>query len=479
VTRWRILLVNATLASRSGTETALRDLALGLRATGQEPMVYAPALGAIAEELRDAGIAVVSDLQALPAAPDIIHGNHHVETVQALLHFHAARGLFVCHDRTFYLSAPPRLPRLRRFVAVDRNCLERLTDDYGIPADRTRVIYNAVDVDRFPQRDPLPAAPSRAVVFSNYAGPGTHLEAVQMACARANLPLDVIGSGTGNSCDAPESILGRYDLVFAKARCALEAMATGAAVVLCDTHGVGPMVSTWALPDLRPWNFGRRLLTEPLSTAAILDRIARYDAVDARAVSDYLRAHANLAQQVAAYQQLYDEIMAEPAPAVTTMAADLEDYLRASAGRVQELASALDAFKQPYRLEPLSAAACAQLRLDVRSAPAGVASGEGFQVWVDLENGGAQALGSFPPYPLHLAYRWLEVESDTAIVAESPRSPVRPTLLQFARGSYAVHVIAPDTPGDYRLRVTLVQEGVLWMDALPHPVRADVLVTVS
>ena len=42
------------------------------------------------------------------------------------------------------------------------------------------------------------------------------------------------------------TLTGDYDLVFAKARCALEAMAVGAAVVLCDTHGLGPMVTSAA-----------------------------------------------------------------------------------------------------------------------------------------------------------------------------------------------------------------------------------------
>ena len=36
----------------------------------------------------------------------------------------------------------------------------------------------------------------------------------------------------------------RYDIVFAKARAAIEAMAVGAAVIVCDFDGVGPMVST-------------------------------------------------------------------------------------------------------------------------------------------------------------------------------------------------------------------------------------------
>jgi hypothetical protein len=478
VTSWRILIANVTMADRSGTVTVVRDLALGLRATGQRPMVYAPALGEIADEIRAAGVPVVSDLHELPEPPDIVHGNHHVETVAALLHFPAARGLFVCHDRTFFASAPPRMDRIRRYVAVDEYCLERLSDDYGIPSDRTHVIYNSVDTSRFLPRSPLPASPSRAAVFSNYASPGPALDALQVTCLRAGLSLDVIGSSVGNSCAAPEAVLGDYDLVFAKARCALEALAVGAAVVLCDVQGAGPMVRLADLPDLRRWNFGRRTLGEPVSPATLFTQVQRYDADDAQLVSRYIRRHATLAQSVAQYQQLYDAIMDEPIPEPISMARELEGYLRASAARVQELETALADLRRPYRMEPLSHAAGAQLRLLVRTAPEQVPCGEGFQVVVDLQNHSERMLASFPPFPLHFSYRWIGHDTDTLIVVEGQRSALRPTLLPAAAGAYTVNVAAPSEPGSYRLRVTLVQEAVMWLDSLDPPVIADVPIRI-
>jgi hypothetical protein len=479
VNSWRILLANLTLADRSGTVTASRDLALGLLAAGHRPMLYAPDLGEVAEELRAAGIPVVSELSALPEPPDVVHGNHHVETVAALLHFPAARGLFVCHDRTFHASAPPRLSRIRRYVAVDEYCLERLTGDYGIPADLTRVIYNSVDTSRFPSRSPLPVTPSRAAVFSNYASPSPYLDALRVACTRAGLPLDVIGSGVGNTCADPERILGDYDLVFAKARCALEALAVGAAVVLCDVHGVGPMVTFEALPDLRRWNFGRRLLGEPVYPATLEAQLRRYDAADAQLVSRYVREHADLAQSVGQYLQVYDEIMREPPPAPASATRELEEYLRASAGRVHELETALAHFRQPYQMEPLSHAACAQLELLVRTAPAQAAPGASFQVVVDLQNDSDRTLASFSPFPLNICYRWIDGATETPVGAEGARTSLRPALLPAARGTYTLHVTAPTEPGSYRLRVTLVQESLMWLDSLERPVKADVPLTVG
>lgn len=467
------------LTQRTGTETALRDLAFGLREAGHLPMAYAPELGDIAGELAAAGIPVTSELHALPAAPDIVHGNHHAEMLEALFHFPAARGVFVCHDRTFYKSAPPRLARIRRYIAVDHNCLERLVDGYDIPRERTRVIYNAVDTRRYPQREPLPAEPARAAVFSNYAGPGTYLDAVRVACAQRNLPLDVIGAGAGTSSSTPEQVLGHYDLVFAKARCALEAMATGAAVVLCDTDGVGPMVTLAQLPDLRPWNFGRRLLHRRPTADALVEQMQRYDAADAMAVSQFIRTYAGLADAVAAYEHVYAELMAEPAPTPIAAAKELDEYVRASATHVLALELALADLRRPYRMEPLSIDAAAQIAIHVDSVPTSVDTGAAFEVAVSVENGSVQTLGSFPPYPLYLCYRWLPAaDDDTPLPLEGQRSALRPTLLPQARGTYRMPVVPPAQPERYRLRVTLVQEGVMWLDGLPNA-RADIAVTVT
>src|SRR5580658_2612550 len=118
VRRWRILITNDSLARRGGADTAVRDLALGLQAAGQKPMVYSPHLGELAVELGASSIPVASELRRVPEEPDIVHGNQHVETMDALLHFSKALGLFVCHHRMAYMAAPPRIDRIRRYVAV-------------------------------------------------------------------------------------------------------------------------------------------------------------------------------------------------------------------------------------------------------------------------------------------------------------------------------------------------------------------------
>jgi hypothetical protein len=473
-----VLITNCTLASRTGTEIVVRDLVLGLRAAGQTASIYSPELGDIASELQARGITVVDDLHRLTQAPDIIHGHHHVETLEALLHFPQVRGLFVCHDRSIWMSAPPRLDRLRRFVAVDHNCLERLTVDYAIPEAMTRVIFNSVDLDRFPARStPLPAQPTRALVFSNYASTATHLEAVQVACAMLDLPLEVIGAGVGKSTDAPEQLLGQYDVVFGKARCAIEALASGAAVVLCDAQGLGPMVSMRELAELRRWNFGRRVLREPLDPTAIANQVRRYDPADATAVSAYIRNHASLPVAIDQYLQLYSEILAEPAP-VASLGRDLADYARASAMRIHEMETELAELRKPYRMEPMSEYAGTQLAVAIDNCPEVIDRSRAFGVRVSVENNGYDKVSSYSPYPVHLTYRWLDPENQAHLIDEGARSVLKPPLGPGDRRAYNVHTIAPDRPGRYLLRITLVQEGVMWLDYIAVPVKAETVVTV-
>lgn len=307
----RILITNNGLAVRAGSELYVRDVALSLLKRGHEPIVYSTLLGDVARELRTAKVEVVDNLKPLTAAPDLIHGHHHLDTMTALLNFPRVPAINFCHSVTYPQETPVCFPRVLRYVAVDYACRDRLLE-HGIPAERIRVLLNFVDLDRFRPRDTsLPSRPRRALVFSNYAGPDTHLPVVQEACNRAELQLDVIGVAAQNASAQPEKILRKYDLVFAKARCALEAMAVGTAVILCDRGGVGPLVTMDEFDELRPLNFGIRTLREPMNPDVLLRQIERYDALDAAAVSGLVRATAGHEAIIDELLNLYQEVINE------------------------------------------------------------------------------------------------------------------------------------------------------------------------
>jgi Glycosyltransferase Family 4 len=307
----RILFTNIQLLARTGTELYIKEAALGLLRRGHAPVVYTPDPGEIADEIRAATVPVVDDLAQIGVRPDIIHGHHHQQAMAALLRFPGVPAVFAAHDWMAWHDAPPAFPRILRYMAVDGTNRDRLVVEHAIPEDRVRVLLNWVDLERFQPRDPLPEHPRRALVFSNYAREDTHLPAVQEACRHAGLELDVIGSGTGRSAQAPERVLGEYDLVFAKARCALEALAVGTAVVLCDFRGLGPLVTSAELDGLRWLNLGVRTLRDPITPELLLRQIGRYDPRDAAEVSRRVRETAGLETGLDRLLDLYREVLAE------------------------------------------------------------------------------------------------------------------------------------------------------------------------
>lgn len=307
----RILITNHFLRGRTGSELYVCELATSLLKRGHTPIVYSPQLGQTARELRDATVPVVDDLDAIASPPDLIHGQHHIETMTALLRFPDTPAVFFCHGWLPWEETPPKHPRILRYVAVDDTCRDRLVCESGIAEESTSVILNSVDLEHFLPRAPLPLKPGRALVFSNGASESTHLGAVREACRRTGLTVDVVGADSGNVSAQPAEILGQYDIVFAKARCALEALAVGSAVVLCDTAGVGPMVTANEIDHLRRLNFGVRTLQGSVDANVVEKEIARYDADDAAEVSRRIRGEAGRESAIAQIVELYGEVIRE------------------------------------------------------------------------------------------------------------------------------------------------------------------------
>jgi glycosyltransferase involved in cell wall biosynthesis len=304
----RVLITTACLDQRSGTETYVLDLALELQRQGHQPAVYTLKPGELSRQLVAQGIPVATTLRSGWFEPDLIHGHHHLPTLAALSHYPRTPAIHICHDHLAWVDRTPVHDRILRHLAVSRLCLDRVVAE-GVPRPEVALCLNWVDVGRFLPRPPLPALPRRAMVFSNYANGDTHLPAVQEACRRAGIALEAFGAGVGRIAEQPERVLGDYDLVFAKAKAALEAMAVGSAVILCDFGGTGPLVTSRNLEDLRPLNFGFEALRNPLDPDHLLTQIACYDADDAARVRDRIRSSASLEAAVGGLVTIYGQVL--------------------------------------------------------------------------------------------------------------------------------------------------------------------------
>lgn len=467
----RILLTNRVLNGRTGTEICTRDFAIGLTARNHAVSVFSPQPGPLAEELRERGIPVVARLQDLPHSPDMIHGHHHTETTLAILHFPGIPAIFVCHDRNAWHDTPPLHPQIRRYVAVDHNCLERLRDEAGLPESSLLVIPNAVDLAGMLPPRVLPTRPRRALVFSNYVGPGKALDAVFAACAKHGVAIDVVGAAMGAQAKDTGRLLSQYDIVFGKARCALEALAAGASVILFDLAGLGGIVHSAKLPEMLRWNLGARCLQGEPTQERIGQELERYSSADAALATAWVRQHCSLDTALDSYTALYERVIAEDSPAKLPSGAG--PVIEAMARRVGQLEGQLRLVDPLQFMAPLPQQVSGLLRLRAERPPLSMAGHESRTVVVTLENHSRERLWSGPPYPVLFSYHWRGAEF------EGNRTRLTHPILPGAVHQQGVTIVAPARPGSYELELTLVQEGLFWMDAAAEPLVHHVSIVVT
>jgi len=306
----RVLLTNNTLSVRAGSELYVRDVAIELMRRGHHPVAYSTILGPVADELRAATIPVIQTLASLGEPPDIIHGQHHYDALAAMMWFPETPAIYYCHGWIPPEEAPLRFPRIFRYVAVDELCRERLIAEGGIPPDRIELILNFFDENRFLPRAPLPDSPRVALAFGNGFDENA-LAPLREACQQCGIELHTRGISAGCTEPNPGDLLPRYDIVFAKARAAIEAMAVGTAVVLCNPGRLGSIVTAENFAALRMLNFGVRTLSRALTAKLVVDELQRYNATNAEQVSALVRANCGLQPAMDRIIDLYERVLAE------------------------------------------------------------------------------------------------------------------------------------------------------------------------
>lgn len=324
----RILITNLSVAQNSGSESVVELLADGLRGAGHQTMLLTTNLGDMADRMRQRGHQVVDRIAEIVDKPDIIHAQHLTPCLTALARFPDVPAVYSCHSSFYEIEAPMPHPQIRHWIAVDEACKVKCLSR-GVPADKLDVIHNAVDLERFRQRAPLPPKPARGLLLTkNYE----HQQAVREACAKSGIQLDELGPATGRYSYQIEKDLAGYDIVFATARMAIEAAAVGCAVVVCDARGFAGMLDTGNMEGWRRMNLGVGLLTKPVSVENLVAAISSYDAGDAAAVSAHFRDMAGSAHFIERHLQIYEEVLR------TGLSAAPDEVSVATAAWIEEIA---------------------------------------------------------------------------------------------------------------------------------------------
>jgi acetolactate synthase-1/2/3 large subunit len=97
--------------------------------------------------------------------------------------------------------------------------------------------------------------------------------------------------------------------------------------------------------------------------------------------------------------------------------------------------------------------------------PSRVVSNRTFIVEAELTNEGSAFLVTAPPYPVYLTYKWLLTNSER-VAEERParRTPLPRSMPPQSSDTATMSILAPEVPGVYDLRITLVQELIAWFD---------------
>jgi hypothetical protein len=246
----------------------------------------------------------------VPHVPDVIQANQTFPLLEAIGRFPATPAISICHDAVTWHSEPVDLPSIRRHVAVDFACRDRIASRFPHLSERVEILHNAVDLDAFQPRASLPERPKRALVLVKHQ---SYVDAVREACAQRGLELSIIGPAAGNEVDDLPAYFRKHDLVFASARSALEALACGCAVIVLDWRGLAGLATPEMVSSWRENNFGSRLLSHPVTTEGIVDALDRYDPNDAQLVSSFIRAHSSLEGYLDRLEAMHREVIAEGA----------------------------------------------------------------------------------------------------------------------------------------------------------------------
>jgi hypothetical protein len=236
----RFVLGNRHLVAAGGTEVHLVTIAEQLKRLGHEVALYAPELGPFADHARRRGLDVLGTVRELPEVCDVTFSQDGIVVYDLAERYPDALSLFrICGDVADF-QLPPQLRSVVDLVVVLSDRYERLARACAeqVPVLRLRV---PIDADRLVPLGTIRERPEQAVMLGNY---GERHELVSDVWGRHGIAVRQVG-GNAQSYDVATA-LADADIVVAKSRAALDAMACARAVYVFDLFGG----DGWVTPEL-------------------------------------------------------------------------------------------------------------------------------------------------------------------------------------------------------------------------------------
>jgi hypothetical protein len=131
------------------------------------------------------------------------------------------------------------------------------------------------------------------------------------------------------------------------------------------------------------------------------------------------------------------------------------------------------------RMDILPRERISELSMKVKAAPREVIVSEMFWLDVELTNATTEPIYSCPPFPVRLAYHWIQETTRLMVVFDGERSGRFPLLVDANEVVCCrITVMAPNRPGRYILQTTMLQENICWFENMRPEILQEFPVSV-
>ncbi len=306
----RLLVTGKGMVGLGGMESVLRDLARGLTRRGHEVVVFTGDRAPARYPELNNGIRQIWRLEELPWEPDLIHAQHNMEAMTAIMGCPGTPALFFSHGAVAD-DTPPLHPRIQRYLTMSETLRERIIMEFNLPPENVQPFFNWVNLERFRNVRRPPERITKALFFSaQHNRQSATLVAVTEACRLCGVSLHHAGRMNFPPIDKPEEELPGYDLVFASGKSALDALACGCPVIIMGSDSCGPLISPENFARFRRANFSLPANFPPPEPRDIAAQIHAYQARENQAVTELLRTQCDLETALDHLEEIYEEVLA-------------------------------------------------------------------------------------------------------------------------------------------------------------------------
>lgn len=332
----KILITNNSLANLGGSEWVAIELAKTLFSRGHEVAACSSQIGEAGSLLRGMSVPTIPDPLASPFKPDIIHGQHHLDTMRALCAFPDVPAIYHCHGFVPWVEDPPAHPRILHYVGMCSSISRRICLLLGLPDQKVTTVPNWVDLRRFRfVRNPVQKPQKALLYLRSFDRNGWHASQLCQAFETMGIKLN-LWLPQGDTL-APEVVLPEYDIVLASGRSAVEAMASGCAVLPISPSSCLDLVDLSNFDLFQSQNFSPKLSAGHFNAQAIMNAISSYDPARVAAVTAFVRSKCALDAAVDVLESLYMKTVKEFSEQCSPPSTGHIDELRALTNYIQSI----------------------------------------------------------------------------------------------------------------------------------------------